>query len=311
MNLRKVCNHPFLFGSFLNQKNEDFRDINPDFFINCSGKFSLLNRIINKMLFKNNNKLQHKILIFSQFTIVLDLLEDYFHYKKLSYFRFDGSTDQLDRQEMIDQFNDPNNDEYNIFLLSTRSGGQGVNLTSADTVILFDSDWNPHMDSQAQDRCHRIGQTKDVVVYRFVTIGTVEIDIIKKQISKKKLERLTISSGDFRKAGTRLSKKLELNDIKKLLSDDIKSLETRKKIDDKHDIDNTNISLNDFLSTESISDKELDIVLDRDLIFSLKPSERDYEALNEDDEIIEDNDLEGEFYDIIDPNLNDAFLSIQ
>ena len=89
---------------------------------------------------------------------------------------------------MIDDFNRPGSDAF-IFLLSTRAGGLGINLTAADTVIIFDSDWNPHLDTQAQDRCHRIGQERPVVVYRFLTAGTVEIDMLAKQISKKKLER--------------------------------------------------------------------------------------------------------------------------
>ena len=118
----------------------------------------------------------------------------------------------------IDRFNDNSQDTF-IFLLSTRAGGLGINLTAADTVILFDSDWNPHQDSQAmlhihvcihtiangfcnaiqaQDRCHRIGQKRAVVTYRLLTSGSVEIDMMKKQISKKKLERLTIHGGDYR-----------------------------------------------------------------------------------------------------------------
>lgn len=92
-----------------------------------------------------------------------------------------------------------------VFLLSTRAGGLGINLTAADTVILLDSDWNPHADSQAQDRCHRIGQTKPVVTYRLLTAGSVEIDMMRKQISKKKLERLTVIGGDYRRAGERVS----------------------------------------------------------------------------------------------------------
>merc|ERR1711885_64362 len=100
-----------------------------------------------------------------------------------------------DRRDAIDAFNkDPN---FNYFLLSTRAGGLGINLASADTVVLFDSDWNPHQDSQAMDRAHRIGQTKPVVVYRLLTTGSVEISMMEKQISKKKLERMAVTGGDY------------------------------------------------------------------------------------------------------------------
>lgn len=93
---------------------------------------------------------------------------------------------------------------------------------SISQVILFDSDWNPHQDTQAQDRCHRIGQKRTVVTYRLLTSGSVEIDIMKKQISKKKLERLTIHGGDYRQAGRRQSKAVTIDDLRLLLEDDVK-----------------------------------------------------------------------------------------
>jgi len=131
-----------------------------------------------------------------------------------------------DRQSSIDSFNkDPN---LFCFLLSTRAGGLGINLTAADTCILFDSDWNPHADSQAQDRCHRIGQKKPVVCYRMLTAGSVEIEMMEKQISKKKLERMTIYGGDFKKAGTRgVEGELTLQKLRLLLEDDVKNLSKR------------------------------------------------------------------------------------
>jgi ATP-dependent DNA helicase len=154
-------------------------------------------------------------------TELLNILEDYIVEKKYRFVRLDGSTERDDRQQYIDEFNNPNEDLF-IFILSTRAGGVGINLTSADTVIIFDSDWNPQQDSQAQDRCHRIGQTRPVVSYRFLTSGSVEIEMMKKQISKKKLERLTISGGDFRKAGKRKSRSVSINDLRLLLTDDVK-----------------------------------------------------------------------------------------
>lgn len=136
---------------------------------------------------------KHKVILFSQMTEVLSLLEDYCHLQNFRYCRLDGQTKLQERQEAINEFNeDP---DIFLFLLSTRAGGLGVNLTAADTAILFDSDWNPHVDAQAQDRCHRIGQSRNVVVYRLLTTGSVEIDVMKRQVSKKKLERLAIQGG--------------------------------------------------------------------------------------------------------------------
>jgi ATP-dependent DNA helicase len=172
----------------------------------------------------------HKVLIFSQMTKLLDVLEDYLQASQLPFVRFDGSTKREERQQYIDEFNDSSNDLF-VFLLSTRAGGLGINLTAADTVILFDSDWNPHQDSQAQDRCHRIGQKRPVVVYRLLTSGSVEIDIMKKQISKKKLERLTIQGGDYRMAGRRQSRAVSLEDLRLLLEDDVKVLHAYSSFD--------------------------------------------------------------------------------
>jgi ATP-dependent DNA helicase len=114
----------------------------------------------------------------------------------------DGSIAQTDRQQQILDFNDTSS-KTSIFLLSTRAGGQGINLTAADTVLLFDSDWNPQQDLQAQDRAHRIGQTRPVIVYRFATKGTVEEMLLEKADSKRRLEKLVIQKGRFRnlKAG--------------------------------------------------------------------------------------------------------------
>jgi ATP-dependent DNA helicase len=109
----------------------------------------------------------------------------------------DGTIAQSDRQQQILDFNDPKSDT-SVFLLSTRAGGQGINLASADTVLLFDSDWNPQQDLQAQDRAHRIGQTRPVIVYRFATKGTVEEMLLEKADSKRRLEKLVIQRGHFR-----------------------------------------------------------------------------------------------------------------
>lgn len=109
-----------------------------------------------------------RVLLFSQMSRVLDLLEDYCVFKGYEYCRIDGQTAHEDRIQAIDDYNKPGSDKF-IFLLTTRAGGLGINLYTADIVVLFDSDWNPQVDLQAQDRAHRIGQTKQVYVFRLIT----------------------------------------------------------------------------------------------------------------------------------------------
>lgn len=124
----------------------------------------------------------HRALIFTQMTKVLDILEQFLNIHGYRYMRLDGATKIEDRQLLTEKFNrDP---KIPVFILSTRSGGLGINLTGADTVIFYDSDWNPAMDKQCQDRCHRIGQVRDVHIYRFVSEYTIESNIIKKANQK-------------------------------------------------------------------------------------------------------------------------------
>ncbi len=119
-------------------------------------------------------------------TRMLDILEDYLTWKKMTFFRMDGSTSIQDRRYMVEEYQ--RNDGIFAFLLSTRAGGLGVNLIAADTVIFYDNDWNPTMDEQATDRAHRIGQTKPVTVYRIVTKGTVEEKIVKRAKQKQNVQ---------------------------------------------------------------------------------------------------------------------------
>lgn len=188
MQARLACNSPHNFywpwmtdGTFADES-----------LVAASGKLLLLDRLLPVLLEKN-----HKVLIFSQFKTTLDILETYLQDLR-SYLtcRIDGSIPHEDRQAQIEAFNaDP---DYKIFLLSTRAGGQGINLTAADTVILYDSDWNPQQDLQAMDRAHRIGQTRPVVIYRLATKGTVEEVLLEKAGKKRKLEKLVIRGGRFR-----------------------------------------------------------------------------------------------------------------
>ena len=137
----------------------------------------------------------HRALIFTQMTKVLDILEQFLNIHGYRYMRLDGATKIEDRQLLTEKFNrDP---KIPVFILSTRSGGLGINLTGADTVIFYDSDWNPAMDKQCQDRCHRIGQVRDVHIYRFVSEYTIESNIIKKANQKRQLDNVVIQEGEF------------------------------------------------------------------------------------------------------------------
>jgi E1A-binding protein p400 len=135
----------------------------------------------------------HRVLIFTQMTRMLDILEVFLAFHHYNYMRLDGTTKTEKRYQMMERFNE--DERIFCFILSTRSGGLGINLTGADTVIFFDSDWNPAMDAQAQDRAHRIGQTKEVNVYRLISQNTVEENILRKALQKRQLEKLTLHEG--------------------------------------------------------------------------------------------------------------------
>jgi SNF2 family DNA or RNA helicase len=137
----------------------------------------------------------HKVLIFTQMTKMLDVLESFLNLYGYSYCRLDGSTKPEQRQLLVQRFN--TDAKLFVFILSTRSGGFGINLTGADTVIFYDTDWNPAIDSQAQDRCHRIGQKREVSIYRLISEGTVEENIMKKAMRKSELDRVAIQSAMF------------------------------------------------------------------------------------------------------------------
>jgi len=188
MQLRKNCNHPDLIsggldGSLTFPSSQDL--------VEQCGKFQLLDRLMKKLRAGG-----HKTLIFSQMTRMLDLIESYFENEGSKVCRIDGSVPWEVRQKQIDVF--MKDESVDVFLLSTRAGGLGINLTAADTVIIYDSDWNPHQDMQAMDRCHRIGQTKPVLVLRLATAHSVEGKMLSRANSKLALEKLVITKGNFR-----------------------------------------------------------------------------------------------------------------
>lgn len=154
----------------------------PDRLIIESGKFRELDRLLPQL-----QKDGHRTLIFSQFTMMLDIMEKYLEIRGYKYLRFDGQTAVVDRQEIIDEFTE--DEDIFIFLLSTKAGGLGINLIAADTVIIHDIDLNPYNDKQAEDRVHRMGQKKPVTIYRLITDGTIEEGMAMVAKDKLNLER--------------------------------------------------------------------------------------------------------------------------
>lgn len=168
-----------------------------------SAKLKLLDKLL-----KDLNQDDHRVLIFCQMTKMLDILEDFLYFRNYEFLRMDGSTNITDRRDLIDQFQ--NSTEIFIFILSTRAGGLGVNLTAADTVIFYDIDWNPTMDAQATDRVHRIGQVKPVSVYRLITQSTVEERILKRAKQKQTVQSTVYAGGAFKADIFRPSEVMEL-----------------------------------------------------------------------------------------------------
>ncbi|RFU76534.1 helicase swr1 [Trichoderma arundinaceum] len=154
------------------------------------GKLQALDKLLRKLQVGG-----HRALIFTQMTKVLDILEQFLNIHGHKYLRLDGATKVEQRQILTDRFN--HDSRILCFILSTRSGGLGINLTGADTVIFYDQDWNPAMDKQCQDRCHRIGQTRDVHIYRLVSEHTIEANILRKASQKQMLDDVVIQEGEF------------------------------------------------------------------------------------------------------------------
>lgn len=214
MDLKKCCNHPYLFPS---AQNEAPKYPNGAYegnaLVKSCGKLILLQKMLRKLY-----ESKHRVLIFSQMTKMLDILEDFLEFEGYKYERIDGNITGQVRQDAIDRFNAPGAQQF-VFLLSTRAGGLGINLATADSVIIYDSDWNPHNDIQAFSRAHRIGQANKVMIYRFVTRSSVEERIT--QVAKKKmmLTHLVVRPGMGGRSAT-LSKK-ELDDILKFGTEDL------------------------------------------------------------------------------------------
>lgn len=185
MQLRKCCNHPYLFDGA--EPGPPYT--NGEHLVYNSGKMLVLDRLLRRLKAAGS-----RVLIFSQMSRMLDILEDYAVMRQWQYCRIDGQTEHADRIKAIDNYNAPGSEKF-VFLLTTRAGGLGINLTSADVVVLYDSDWNPQADLQAMDRAHRIGQKKQVKVFRLVTENAIEEKILERASQKLRLDQLVIQQG--------------------------------------------------------------------------------------------------------------------
>ncbi|TFY59851.1 hypothetical protein EVJ58_g5524 [Rhodofomes roseus] len=178
MQLRKCLQHPYLVSEEIEPKGLSQEETHAKL-IDASAKLGLLKTMLPKLRERG-----HRVLLFSQFSIALDVIEDFLIGEGVKYLRLDGNTKQADRQKGMDEFNKPDSDVF-IYLLTTRAGGVGINLWTADTVIIFDPDFNPHQDLQAIARAHRFGQKKTCLVFKLMVKGSAEDKIV--QTGKKKL----------------------------------------------------------------------------------------------------------------------------
>ncbi|XP_057313137.1 SWI/SNF-related matrix-associated actin-dependent regulator of chromatin subfamily A member 5-like [Hydractinia symbiolongicarpus] len=204
MQLRKCCNHPYLF---------DGAEPGPPYttdqhLVDNCGKLLVLDKLLFKL-----KETGSRVLIFSQMTRLLDILEDYSMWRGFQYCRLDGQTPHEERTAQINDFNSPGSDKF-MFLLSTRAGGLGINLATADVVVMYDNDWNPQVDLQAQDRAHRIGQKKQVRIFKFITENTVEERIIERAEMKLRLDRVVIQQGRLVDSTNKINKDEMLNMIR-------------------------------------------------------------------------------------------------
>uniref|UniRef100_A0A8C5FYC0 Chromodomain-helicase-DNA-binding protein 5-like n=1 Tax=Gouania willdenowi TaxID=441366 RepID=A0A8C5FYC0_GOUWI len=260
MDLKKCCNHPYLFpvaaGEAPVLPNGSY---DGNMLVKSSGKLTLLQKMLKKL--KDEG---HRVLIFSQMTKMLDLLEDFLEFEGYKYERIDGGITGGLRQEAIDRFNAPGAQQF-CFLLSTRAGGLGINLASADTVVIYDSDWNPHNDIQAFSRAHRIGQNRKVMIYRFVTRGSVEERIT--QVAKRKmmLTHLVVRPGLGSKTGS--MSKQELDDILKFGTEELfkNEMEAARTMGDNKDGEEGNVIHYDDDAISKLLDRSQDATEDTEI----------------------------------------------
>jgi len=235
MELKKCCNHATLVKPLENPQGDSLNQL-----IKSSGKLLLLDKLLVRL-----KETGHRVLIFSQMVRMLDIIAEYLQIRRFAFQRLDGSIKGDMRKQALDHFNAESSNDF-CFLLSTRAGGLGINLATADTVIIFDSDWNPQNDLQAQARAHRIGQKNQVMIYRLVTKNSVEEDIIERAKRKMVLDHLVIQRMDTTgrmvlnknsKSSTNPFNKDELTAILKFGAEELFNKEDENEGDDNCDID--------------------------------------------------------------------------
>ncbi|KAF1837555.1 hypothetical protein BDW02DRAFT_565846 [Decorospora gaudefroyi] len=224
MELKKASNHALLFPNAENKilKGDATKDETLKALITTSGKMMLLDRLLGKLKADG-----HRVLIFSQMVHMLDILTDYLKLRNYPFQRLDGTVPAAERKIAIDHFNAAGSDDY-CFLLSTRAGGLGINLMTADTVVIFDSDWNPQADLQAMARAHRIGQQKPVSVYRLVSKDTIEEEILERARNKRMLEFITIQRGVTDRQQKEINDKMSRAAAEPNSADDINNILKRR-----------------------------------------------------------------------------------
>ncbi|KAK1756169.1 SNF2 family N-terminal domain-containing protein [Echria macrotheca] len=272
MQLRKLCNHPFVFDEVENQMNP--ASISNDLLWRTAGKFELLDRILPK--YKATG---HRVLMFFQMTAIMDIMEDFLRYRGIQYLRLDGTTKSEDRSDLLRDFNRPDS-PYFMFLLSTRAGGLGLNLQTADTVIIYDSDWNPHQDLQAQDRAHRIGQKNEVRILRLISSASVEEKILERARFKLDMDGKIIQAGRFDNKSSETDRDAMLRTL--LESADMAEAGEQEEMDDEE--------LNMILARsddELVVFQKLDEERARDPIYGTEPGCKAFPRLMGEDELPE------------------------
>lgn len=243
MQLRKTLGHPYLYDPEIEPSDVTSSQVQESL-VEGSAKLVFLRKFIPKLLARG-----HRMLIFSQFTMFLDVMERFLDGEKMEYLRLDGTTSQLDRQTRIDHFNRKNSN-YNIFLLSTRAGGAGINLATADVVIILDPDWNPHNDLQAISRAHRFGQQKPVSVFKLMVKGSAEEKIVQTGKRKLVLDHLVIQKAS--------EEEIEANDVASILQFGAQELLTATDEALQKDVRYTDEELDDLIqrTAEGVKSKE-------------------------------------------------------
>ncbi|KAK9274029.1 hypothetical protein L1049_018843 [Liquidambar formosana] len=270
--LKKCCNHPFLFESADHGYGGDTHtndNSKLERIILSSGKLVILDKLLVKL-----HETNHRVLIFSQMVRMLDILAEYMSFRGFQFQRLDGSTKAELRQQAMDHFNAPGSDDF-CFLLSTRAGGLGINLATADTVIIFDSDWNPQNDLQAMSRAHRIGQQDVVNIYRFVTSKSVEEDILERAKKKMVLDHLVIqklnAEGRLEKKETKKGSYFDKNELSAILRFGAEELFKEDKNDEESKKRLLSMDIDEILErAEKVEEKEAEGEQGHELLSAFK-----------------------------------------